>query len=362
MIQRLQGKVEKITRISNVGDSLDLCSIQIDFDDLKIFYDYNDLLEYLNCEVQYTTRKDVINGMPDLVVCELVKLATIQTVQSVDNIKLIPEGTKRTLCNFDTQTARYGNFYPNVTALASDYELGSSPKSRWIDVSMIDMNSRVFVVRKFEPEGTLEDLDKMYGAIKGHYVNFDLEFTKYGYQTKEITTLPQEVELSPEVEVAKSVVENIASQDEALMAYLKKFDFIECLKSRIDGEPGYALVRIASELYLIDAYSKISNDLDIRAMRRAAICSYGYMLPHKVEWSIPRLNINHVVNIPELKTDNELMLMIDVMSREPWSPTKSTYIEIKGSVNKIINIRRGIDDEKDVANMSAFVSMFNGLL
>lgn len=362
MIERLQGKVSRITLIENVGQSLDLCEIQIDFDTLKIFYDYGELMEYNDCDVMYTIRKDVVKGVPDLVVCELVKLSTIQTVASTENIRLIPESTKRTLCTFDVKAARYGLFYPNITALMSGYQFGSSPKARWFDCTMIDMYSREFVVRKFEPEGDIESVENEYKKAIGKYVAFDLESTKFGFQTKEIVVLPQSVELSPEVEVAKSILMDMISKDQALKEYCERYNFIQAVGDRIDGEPGYALVRMASELYMINSVENISCDLDIRAMKRAVVCSRGYLLPHKTEWSLPLLNNTKIMSCPGLKTDRELMLIIDVLSNEPASPTKLMYIKIRGLVNDIINIRRGIEDEKIISDISAVGSMFNGLL
>lgn len=362
MINRLQGKVEKISRLEEVGESLDLCEIQIGFDTFKIFYDYNDLLDYLNYDVIYTTRKDVVRGVPDLVICELAKLTTVQTVQSVENIKLVPEGTKRTMCTFDVSVARFGNFYPNVTALMSSYKLGSSPKARWFDCTMIDMYSKEFVVRKFEPEGELEAIEAMYNEAVGKYVVFDLESTRYGYQTKEMTTLPQAVEFSPEVEVAKAVLQKEISGDEALQDYCNRYDFINSILAKMDGEPGYALVRMASELYMINSIDNITTDLDIKAMKRAVICSRGYLLPHKTEWSVPMLNNTKVISIPGLKSDKEMMLILDPLSKEPASPTKLTYIKVRGLVNDIINIRRGVENEKDVADIAFATTLFNGLL
>ena len=362
MIERLQGHVDRITRIKSVGQSLDLCEIRIGFDELKIFYDYNDLMDFLNCDVQYTTRRDVVEGIQDLVVCELVKLSTIQTVATTENIRLIPEGTKRTICNFDSATARYGNFYPNVTALFSSYEIGSSPKARWFDMTMVDMNSRLFVVKKFETDGSLETIEEAYKAAVGKYVVFDMEATKFGFRTNEITTLPQAVELSPEVIVAKSVLEKELQNDPELAGYCQTYGLIEELSHLIDGEPGYALVRMASEIYMINAIDNISNGLDIRAMKRAVYCSRGYLLPHKTEWSIPLLNNSKLMAVPGLKHDKELMLIIDVMSREEFSPTKSTYIKIRGMVNDIIDIRRGNENEKNITDVSALSATLNGLL
>lgn len=362
MIERLQGLVEKITRIESVGNDLDLCSIQIGFDDLKIFYNYEDLMDYLNCEVQYTTRRDVVRGVPDLVVCELAKLSTIQTVDKVENIRLIPEGTKRTVCNFDSTAARYGNFYPNVCALFASYTVGSSSKSRWFDCVMIDMNSRQFNVKKFETDASLDVVESIYKKALGKYVVFDMETSKYGFQTKEITAIQQEVELSPEVLVAKTVLEKEAAQDPAIAKYVEVYDMFNVLSGIIDGEPGYALVRMASEIYMINAVDSISTDLNIAVMKRAVFCSRGYMLPHKTEWSMPLLNNSKVMQIPELKTDRELMLIIDPLSREEISPTKATYISIRGMVNDIINIRRGIKNEKIITDVASLGGLFNGLL
>ena len=44
MIERLYGKVEKITLLERVADALDMCEIVIDFDTMIIIHEYNYLL------------------------------------------------------------------------------------------------------------------------------------------------------------------------------------------------------------------------------------------------------------------------------------------------------------------------------
>ena len=71
------------------------------------------------------------------------------------------------------------------------------------------------------------------------------------------------------------------------------------------------------------------------------------------------------MSIPSLKEDSELMFMMDVLSEEESSETKLTYIKVKGLVNDIIDIRRGVQNEKNsISNdsISAMSRMFNGLL
>ena len=362
MIERLQGHVEKVTFVRNIAPNLDQCEIQIDFDVLTIFYDANELVAFTNQDVYYTVRPDIVNGQQVQVICELALLSTIQTVSASENIKLIPEGTKRTVCNLDSKTIRFGEFYPNVVALMSKWVMGSSSKAKWYDCTCIDINSREFEVRLFNAEAGSPSMDDRMNSNCGRYVNFDLESTKYGYQTKEINPLPNAVEESPEVIVAKEIVQNTILADSGLAEYDRKYGFINHMSSVIDGEPGYGLVRIASELYMINAIENISVDLDIRAMRRAAICSRGYLLPHKAEWSRPMLNTNKVLQVGELKTDRELISITDVLTSEEASSTKQTYIKIRGLVDDIINIRRGVKDEKEITAYTGISTLFNGLL
>lgn len=365
MIERLQGKVSNISVIQHLKDNLDLCEIQIDFDNLKIFYDANELMQFIGQDVEYTVRPDMVNGKLDNVICELAVLSTIQTVASTDNVKLIPEGNKRTMCNIESRAIRFGDFYPNCVALMSGFELGSSNKSKWFDCKMIDKVSKEFSVRLFATNVDYDRMVEVLSALKGGYVTFDLESTKYGYQTKEIIGLPNTVEESPEVVVAKEIIRNLIMSDSALQDYDRRYNVMENLAGLIDGEPGYVFVRMASELYMINAIDNISTDLDIRSMKRAVICSRGYLLPHKANWSRPFLNLNRAMSIPSLKEDSELMFMMDVLSEEESSETKLTYIKVKGLVNDIIDIRRGVQNEKNsISNdsINAMSRMFNGLL
>ena len=362
-MQYLQGKVLKMTVVKKITDGLDQCRLQIDFDDLCIFYDSNELVSFIEQEVRYTVRPDMVDGKPESVICEIAKLSTIQTVETVENIKLVPAELKRTVCNFDSTEVRFGEYYPGRVALLSSYQLGSSTKSRWFDCKLIDINSRQFDLRIFA-NGEYETAEAIIQECIGRYVRFDLESTKYGYQTKEIMKLPNDVEWSPEVLVAQRVIQSELEKDEALKQYCAHTKLLEVLKSQIDGEPGYMLVRVASEIYMINAIDSISSFLDVRAMKRAAVCSRGYCIATQAAWSRPTLNMNKALIVPGLKSDMELMCILDVLTAKPASPTKLTYIKIKNLVNDIIDIRRGVINETDKisANLNDVIRSLGGLL
>lgn len=362
MIERLFGVVENITFIEKYEDNMDYCAIQIDFDDLKIFCDVNDITPLIGKEVMYTKRPDIVHGKKEMIVYDLVLQSTVQTVASTENIKLVPEGNRRTICNIESKNIRFGDFYPGVTALLSKVELGSSSKAKWFDLTCIDAVSREFQVRLFSSTLDAEDMAKLLNSFAGGYIYFDLESTKYGYQTKEVSALPNEVEESPEVVVAKQIIAELIEADAGLKEYNKKYNFINTIASLIDGEPGYGLVRMASELYMINAIDNISTDLNIQSMKRAVICSRGYLLPKKTAWSRPMLNTNKIMMVPELKADKELLLILDTLSEEEFSSTKLTYIKIRGLVDDIIKIRRGIEDEESDTSVIGFRTALNGML
>lgn len=363
MISKFYGEVESITFVKALDNGLDLCEIQIEFDRFKIFGDRTELVEYLNQYVEYVWSFDMIDGLQEKVIRDITLRKTVQTVQSTENIKLIPEGNKRTVCNFAIKDITAGDTHYGKVALLTGYDFRSSDKSKWVDLTLIDMESREFTMKLFTKK--IEDDVDPYEALPeylGKYVEFDLNLTRYGYQTSGITPRLEPVELSPEVTVAKEVLRNVIDADEALTAYENAYHILDKLENVIDGEPGYALVRMASEIYMINAIDNISNNLDIQAMKRAVITSRFHLLPHKTKWSRSNLNINAAMRIGPIKSDIEVMLILDAASEEAPSDTKLMYIKIRGIVNDIIDIRRGFRDEKTASTFAGAYTMFNGLL
>lgn len=363
MTERLRGRVENLSVIKNISDGFDMCVLRIDFDEVYLFGDSKEYMEFIGQDVVYSTRPDMVDGEIKSVICELTQVQTVQTVKSIENIKLVPGKVERTICNYDSKSLRQGDSYTGCIALMSGYRLGTSPKSTWFDCELIDQNSRACEVRVFSGKDYTE-MESILSGFVGHYVRFDLEMTRFGPQTKEICGLNYSVECSPEVEIAKSILMAEMEKDIPLKTYNKFTGLMDTLESRIDGEPGYMLVRMASEIYMINAIDAISTDLDITAMKRAVFCSRGYCSSHNKNWSRPMLNTNKAMRVQELKEDEELMFILDVLCEEEASPTKLTYIKIRNLVNDIIDIRRGVINEKDniAVGLSDTVRGLGGLL
>lgn len=358
------GTVESVKLLEHISSGLDYCEIAIDFDLLKIFGSYNEIMSYIGKQVQYDIRKDMYNGEQIDVIANIVDSYVVQTLQEEDNIKLIPEETEtRAVCNFSIDSLKFGDYDSDCIAYLSGCEKGSSKKTTWIDCKMVDKKSKVFDLRIFTKniENGI-DADETLTSWVGHYVKFDITNTKYGYQTSDIELYNVPVVAPPEVDIAISQIKKVVAGDSELLDYMTTYNFIDTLKNVIDNEPGYHLVAIASEIYLINAIKNISNVYDTKVLIRAAITSRGYLLPSKTKFSRVLLNTNKVMR-SALGKDRELMLILDPTAEEESSPTKKVYIDIANFARKILNERRGIEDEiENDYSVSALRHMFGGLL
>ncbi len=361
----ITGEVINVTLIKKLTNDIDYCGIQIGFDSHKIFYSYTKLLEFLNKQVSYDVVPDIFEGQHITVVANLAEIYKIQALEKNKDIRLVPKDAKvRIGCNFDCRTLKMGDTKLAAVAYLSKAEAGSSVRSEWYDLTCIDMNARVFAVRIFTRGADVDGLniDEVVTSKVGKYVEMDITSTKYGLQTSSLKALELPVVAPPEVETAISIILSVANEDADLMDYMTKYDFINQLKSVIDMEPGYHLVRIASELSLINAVENISNMYDFQLMKRAAITSRGYLLPAKTKFSRPLLNVTKLMKTA-LGTNRELLLILDPVSEEPASPTKNAYMKIAQFSEAIIRERRGIDEKiSDTINIESLRDITGGLL
>lgn len=344
----LSGIVEKVTFVEHLAEELDHCLITIDFDELHIFGNYNEILTYQGEAVVYRTGKDVWNGQPITRVVNYYIKKVIHTIDKAERVRLIPEdASTRDYCNFSSQAMRRGDTEFGVVALLSSYTKGASGKATWLDLVMIDKDAKQFNVKFFTNRAKLTmDVDEAADELVGHYVKFDVFYSAYGMQTNEVELLTAEVVNPPEVEVAISQIEQFVSGDEELREFMESTHYIEKLTDIIKGERGYHLVELASELYTIEALCNISCEYDSKLLIRAAVASRAYLLGSKTQFSESMLNINKILASP-MRGDKELLLILDPMAREESTPSKEMFYRVKRFVKSIINDRRGVSNEEE---------------
>ena len=106
-----------------------------------------------------------------------------------------------------------------------------------------------------------------------------LALTKYGLQVDGSDDLPAirtyhvDVLLPPEVEVAISIIRGTVKDDTQLLSYMEKYNYIDKLKTVIETEPGFHLVRVATELMIIKMLTNVTNIYPEQTLIRAAVCA-----------------------------------------------------------------------------------------
>lgn len=362
MINKLTGHVESVKVVAQISGGFCECDIVIDFTEYKIFYERDIILSYVDKDVFYNVRPDIVHDQSCEVICEIALVTEVMTVDANKNSKLIPVDSRRPICNFRINDIKFGEFKPNCIAILTKYTMGHSRKAKWYDCELLDSQSHLFELRLFTPEADpTKPQDNMDVMLNG-YVEFDIESTKYGYQTNELRAIAQEVEASPEVAIAKAVVENTVNADGPLLQFVTENKMYEYLDLFVDAEPGYAYVRMASEIYLIEALANITNDIDERSMKRAVVCSYAYVIPHKDPWSRSIVNVTKILKYTELRADEVLKSLLDPAYEKQCGTSKLLYMAIKNMVSQIIDIRRGIKHEEVDDLISKYRAAFNGML
>lgn len=361
-----RGHVESASPVTEIEPHLSECLIQIDFDEYYIFYDVAALMSFVNKDVIYKTRPDIVHGKRVEVVCEIALVTEVVTVDKAKtDVKLIPFDTKRPVCNFNIKDVRFGEFKVGCVAILTKITAGQSKKANWFDCEMIDAYGHIFELRMFTTKNDVESMEN-YNAMLNGYVSFDMESTKYGYQTSEIIALFQDVEQSPEIAIAKNVVMNYINSDLPLAKLVSETSLDTALDRYVDTEPGYLWVRIASELYVIDTLDNITSGVNIQTMKRAAVCTRLYSMPHNKPWSNSIVNVMKILRYKEIIEDQELCSILDIFYNEESGSTKDLYLQVRKIVDNIIAQRRGLSDEEKDFSVNERVNncrnYFNGLL
>lgn len=365
----LIGTVNTITFIKNIKEGLDYCNIVISDISYSLFASYNDSLQFLNKRVLYDTRPDMYEGKVIEVVANVVEKTVIQTVAESKGVKLIPDDKDvRPICNYAFDSIKVGDRLRNVVVYLSGYTVESSAIAKWFELQVVDVKSKLYRVRYFSSHSAISQTEEYtLQNMVGKYITLNMLFlNKYGFTVEgssdesAVKLNHVDVLLPPEVEVAIGIIEDATKDDVELLQYMAKYDYINKLKDMIDVEPGFHLVRVATELLIIRMLSNVTNIYPEQTLIRAAICARGYLIDKKNDLSKPILNTNKIIR-SDLAKDIALIDCIDVMS-EHTSPVKRIYIEIAKFSNFIVDERRGLISEKDIMFHNAAISNQYGRL
>ena len=117
-----------------------------------------------------------------------------------------------------------------------------------------------------------------------------------------------------------------------------KTQLIEHLKEVIDYEKGYALMRLAMELSMVESLENVTKDVDLNAIGRAILCSYG----HYTRTSVLSDSIANVTLALQFPFENKTTVvpLLDVALEEKPKEYEVMH-SIQSAVAAILEVRKG---------------------
>ena len=333
-----QGHLDDVIRVRSVYADLDQCELKIGFDTYTAFYPYSELLELKGQDVTYILRKDIVNGLETLVITEITQLAVVQTVAENKGVKLCPVNESRGVCNFNAAMAQVGQFYPKSIAMVTDFEHRTSAKAKWVELTCLDKKSKVFNLRIFDSSVDAVEAENIYREYVGKYIRTDIKYTNYGFQSdKQPELLSISTAISPSVALAKAIVVEELRQLPDVQELTDKLQYVEKLEKIVFPEPGWALVRIATLLNLINNVDNVISGADISMMKKAAILSQLHALPSKHKYTDEVKTVLFLRQSTKLGNDDLLLSLM--MGISPENETEAVYKVIKETAENLIEVR-----------------------
>lgn len=363
--------VIKGIEVKTVIDAGSLFQLEVsmdDFDTYVLFGDVKEYMDFIDKEVEFTTRRDVVNGVVEEVINTIAVKSIIQTMDEslfddieLDTASLIAETSKTlNVIDFDHKLLKKDDVALAKIILVVSYSKGKSKFAKWHDFTCLDCNSQVFNLRLFSND---DNVDEFANNIVGRYVMVDIKNdARYGFQVfKDMQLYQQEVQVPPEVHLASMRLKMIANRQPSLKEYVEKYNMIDYLKGVMHFEPGYHIVEMLSEIILIQALAKIYEGYDRDLLYRAVFASRGYLVG-ATDLSNPIVNYHRIIT-SSLKGDLELIRLLDWTSGvEEGDINKQAYLGIRKQVSSIMNERRGINEEVDInSSISSINSEYSGL-
>ena len=338
------GRVDTV-KLIETGEGYHVLRVDIGLDSFILIGDYNEYINYIGEDVQYTTRKDIYKGEITDFINTVASIRVVQTVENKTQIDcLIPSDASNAISNFNVKSLAFGDQEYGCIALLTKYELNSSSKASWADLYMIDKFSKLFVVKLFTSFAGQNYKDVLDNLVN-RYVKFDIHYSKYGYQLHDIELVDVEVTVSPEVEVAYQFILEQVKQDDELLEYCTSSNLLEHLKEVLYYEKGYYLVEIASELMLVNTLKSITDIYDMKVLKRLCVTTRGYLLPRASKYS-KGVGNSIILSGTSLRKDDVLMQSVD--STHPESKeVKQMYSMVRAMASFLLIKRKGDKDETE---------------
>lgn len=327
-----------VVKLESVNEEDDIILVTID-DEVKAYmlFNYAQSLQFVGKEVIVSYRRDVYKGKIEMFINTLTVPVKVTTLDREDNIKLFvkQEDNNSNCCLADVEVGKsIGKAI--LYCIESKYE--SSEKAVWISLKVRDKAGRVAVLRLF-------DYDSRDANYSGMYIRASIKRTKYGFTTDMIDPIDIEFAPNPEIEIAKKYIQMYFIDDAYMKGVFGTTKLLEGMEEFVEVELGYALVRLAVELDVLDELKNALDEVDFRAISYALVMKYGYIAKSQLKSYSPRLkSITFALQngLPSSVATKVLMILDEDSTDVDRIPEKDIFNNITSLANSVIKAKKAV--------------------
>lgn len=322
-----------IVKLEVINDEVDMMRVVIDdVTEAYMLGSYGDCVQFIGQEVIVSYRRDVYNGKISTFINTLTVPVKINTLEREDNIKLFcnTEDNNSNVCFADIKE---GESMVGAIMYCVETKYESSPNAVWVTYKVRDKAGRIAKVRLFDYE--VHNLD-----YRGMYIKGNIRRTQYGFTTTEVTTLPSDFPINPEVDICRTYIEKYFVGDTYMCSLFERTKLLDFMQNHISEELGYSLVRAAVELDILSELRNVFDDVDFKALSYAIIMRYGYMTKDSLtDYSENLRTLTFVLTnkVPSGLSKKVLMILDDT---DADVPDRGIYRQIVKLADEVIRIKK----------------------
>lgn len=325
-----------IVRMKEVSEDTDILRVEID-NDVKAYmiFNYAESLVFLNKEVIVSYRKDIYEGKIELFINTLTIPVKVTTLDREAGIKLFTDQSD------NNSNVSFMDLAPGSTMLgavmyciSSSYE--SSDRAVWMELKVRDRAGRVAKLRLFDPEFGVAKFD-------GMYIKANIKRNDYGLNTKEISLMDLEFPPNPEIQIARTYIENYFIGDADMLAVLQRTKLLDFMQDYVELELGYALLRAAIQLDILSELRNVFNEVNFKAISYAIMMQYGYITKASLAQYSASLRAITFTLQQNLPSDVAALVLMILDEGEPDGkpvPEKAIFNRVLSLANEIIKVKK----------------------
>lgn len=325
-----------IVKMKEVSEDTDILRVEID-NDVKAYmiFNYAESLVFLNKEVIVSYRKDIYEGKIELFINTLTIPVKVTTLDREAGIKLFTDQSD------NNSNVSFIDLTPGSTMLgavmyciSSSYE--SSDRAVWMELKVRDRAGRVAKLRLFDPEFGVAKFD-------GMYIKANIKRNDYGLNTKEISLMDLEFPPNPEIQIARTYIENYFIGDADMLAVLQRTKLLDFMQDYVELELGYALLRAAIQLDILSELRNVFNEVNFKAISYAIMMQYGYITKASLAQYSASLRAITFTLQQNLPSDVAALVLMILDEGEPDGkpvPEKAIFNRVLSLANEIIKVKK----------------------